>query len=527
MPNRWARGLTAEYPSLTIKPLPQTPGFAENARTTLSLSARFRPPGPRASLTVHARRGPIRCLATIIAFLALQVPSPNGLACQLLAQAPQREERYAREARSTFAESFRTDVPRRPWDIILGNPTGTSVTASVLAYSQVEGYFEFGRQPGQYVARSELVQFEAGVPEEVLLGGLEPNAQYFYRFRSRAGPEAAFEASGAFAFRSGRRPGESFVFTVQSDSHLDDRTDPRIYEATLRNARAADPDFHIDLGDTFMTDKRRSDYRDTLPQYLAQRYYLGMIGPVAPVFLVSGNHDGEGRRRGGMGAWARAQRDMFFATPSDGAADRGNYYSWVWGDALFVVLDPFWATPRTGRRGDYWVRTLGEEQFRWLERMLRSSGARFKFVFIHHLVGGINQAARGGAAAARLFEWGGHGLDGTYEFDARRPNWGKPIHRTLVETGVNIVFHGHDHAFAREELDGVVYLLVPQPGLNRYAAPREVGSTYMNGDVVGGPGHVRVSVTTGAAMVELVQSRPEGGEAGNGRTTYSFRVQPR
>lgn len=466
-------------------------------------------------------------MAFLAAFLAPHLPSPNGLARQLLAQVPQREERNARAARSAVDESFRTDVPRRPWDIILGNPTGTSITASVLAYSQIEGYFEIGRQPGQYAARSELVQFEAGVPEEVPLAGLEPNAQYFYRFRSRADPGAAFKASDTFTFRSGRGAGESFVFTVQADSHLDERTAPHLYEASLRNARAAGPDFHIDLGDTFMTDKRRSDYRDALPQYLAQRYYLGIIGPVAPVFLVSGNHDGEGRRRGAMGAWARAQRDSFFATPSDGVADRGNYYSWEWGDALFVVLDPFWATPRTGRRGDYWVRTLGEEQFRWLDRTLRSSRARFKFVFIHHLVGGINQAARGGAAAARLYEWGGHGLDGSYEFDTRRPNWGQPIHRVLVETGVNIVFHGHDHAFAREELDGIVYLLVPQPALNRYAAPREVGSTYVSGDVVGGPGHVRVTVTPDAARVELVQSRLEDGEAGNGRTAYAFRVEAR
>lgn len=482
-------------------------------------------------MTVRPPRGPFRCFIVVVACVAanlvLTVPSPDGSAGSLSAQTPQRGERNARSDRPVLVDSFRTDVPRRPWDIVLGNPTGTSVTASVLAYSPIEGYFEIGRQPGQYPARSDLVRFESGVPSELLLDGLEPNAQYFYRFRSRADPAAAFDASDTFTFRTGRKAGESFIFTVQADSHLDDRTDPRIYEASLRNAKAAGPDFQIDLGDTFMTDKRRTDYRDALPQYLAQRYYFGMIGPVAPVFLISGNHDGEGKRRAGMGTWARAQRDMYFATPSDRGADRGNYYSWDWGDVLFVALDPFWATPRTRQRGDYWVRTLGKDQFRWLEQTLRASRSRFKFVFIHHLVGGINQAARGGAQAARLFEWGGHGLDGSYEFDVRRPNWGSPIHQTLVETGVNIVFHGHDHAFAREELDGIVYLLVPQPGLNRCAAPREVGSHYEDGDVVGGPGHVRVSVSTEAALVELVQSRLGGAEAGNGWTTYAFRVRPR
>ncbi len=472
-----------------------------------------------------------RCLLALVAWslIALLAPSPSprpGPASLLAFQAPERVERDRGRPRQEFMPAFRTETPRRPFDIVLGNPTDTSVTASVLAFSPLEGYFEFGPQQGEPSARSNLLQLEAGAPREAILGGLVPNTRYFYRWRSRVGPGDAFEASDEFGFRTGRAEGDAFVFTVQSDSHLDERTDPRLYEASLRNAKAAGPDFHIDLGDTFMTDKRRADYRDALPQYFAQRYYFGLIGTVAPVFLVSGNHDGEGRRRGAMGEWAREQRNVFFATPSDVAADRGNYYAWEWGDALFVALDPFWETPRVRPRGDYWLRTLGEDQFRWLAKTLRASEARFKFVFIHHLVGGIDQAARGGVAAAGLFEWGGRGFDGAYAFDERRPGWGKPIHQLLVETGVNIVFHGHDHVFAKEELDGVVYLLVPQPGLDRYGAPRAVGGDYARGDVIGGPGHVRVTVSPQAVLVELVQSRLEGVEEGNGRTVYSFRLQP-
>ena len=430
-------------------------------------------------------------------------------------------------ARRGPVDTFRTEVPRRPFDIVLGSPTGSSVTASIVAYSPLEGYFEFGDRPGEYGERTHVVRLAPGVPSEVMLDGLMPNVQYFYRWRGRAATADDFEASDEFSFRTGRAEGDTFVFTVQSDSHLDGRTDTRLYEASLRNARAAGPDFHIDLGDTFMTDKRRADYRDALPQYLAQRYYFGLIGTVAPVFLVSGNHDGEGRRRGAMGEWAREQREAYFATPSDGAfgAGRGNYYSWEWGDALFVALDPFWETQRVRRGGDFWARTLGENQFRWLGRTLRSSSARFKFVFVHHLVGGVNQEARGGVAAAGLFEWGGRSLNGAYEFEEHRPGWDMPIHEVLVEAGVDVVFHGHDHVFAKEELDGIVYLLVPQPGLDRYGAPRDISGPYEHADVVGGPGHVRVTVAPDAAIVELVQSRLEGTGGGNGDTAYSFRVQ--
>lgn len=443
------------------------------------------------------------------------------------AQAPPRRARGGERAGRAVQQSFQTAVSSHPFDIVLGDPTGTSITASLLAYASVEGYLEYGLRPGEAQARSDIFQLESGVPQEVLLADLDPNSRYFYRWRSRTDAGTDFETSDEFTFRTGRAKGDAFVFTVQADSHLDERTDPRLYEASLQNAKAAGPDFHVDLGDTFMTDKRRSDYREALPQYIAQRYYLGLIGSGAPVFLVSGNHDGEGRRRGAMGEWARNQRDTFFANPSDSAIARGNYFSWEWGDALFVALDPFWATPRNARRGDFWERTLGERQYRWLASTLRTSPARYKFVFIHHLVGGINQAARGGVAAAGLFEWGGHGFDGSYEFDRRRPGWDRPIHQLLVETGVTIVFHGHDHVFAREELDGIVYLLVPQPGLDRYSLPRVVEGGYENGALVGGPGHVRVTVSRESALVELVRARLAGIEEGNGRVTYSFRIAAR
>ena len=453
--------------------------------------------------------------------LALTAPwSGNRLGAQALQQEGGRDRRG-------IVETFRTDVPARPYDIVLGNPTGKSVTASVLAYLPTEGYIEYGLQRGDYPSRSTHVRLEPGKPQELILDGLVANSRYFYRWRSRTGPEGAVDASDELSFRTGRAQGEPFVFTVQADSHLDGRTDPRLYEASVRNARTANPDFHIDLGDTFMTDKRRADYRESLPQYLAQRHYFGLIGNVAPVFLVSGNHDGEGRHRGALGAWARQQRRTYFATPSDGADDQGNYYAWEWGDALFVVLDPFWETPRGRSEDGFWARTLGEAQFRWLARRLRTSSARFKFVFIHHLVGGINQAARGGVSAAGLFEWGGQGLGGNYEFDDRRPGWEQPIHQLLVDTGVTIVFHGHDHVFAKEELDGIVYLLVPQPGLDRYSAPRSLDGDYGDADVVGGPGHVRVSVSPEAALVELVQTRREGTEHGNGKTVYAFQAHPR
>ena len=71
--------------------------------------------------------------------------------------------------------------------------------------------------------------------------------------------------------------------------------------------------------------------------------------------------------------------------------------------------------------GDQWNWTLGAQQFNWFRQTLENSNARFKFVFSHHMLGGIPKYrygvgpgyVRGGAGAAPYFEWGGKNADGT------------------------------------------------------------------------------------------------------------------
>ena len=42
---------------------------------------------------------------------------------------------------------------------------------------------------------------------------------------------------------------------------------------------------------------------------------------------------------------------------------RESYFSWEWGDALFVVLDPYWNTPQSPELSGDWSLTLGREQY--------------------------------------------------------------------------------------------------------------------------------------------------------------------
>ena len=416
---------------------------------------------------------------------------------------------------------FRTEVPEHPLDVILTRPTATSITLSVLCYADAKASVAYGTDKADLSLRSEPQEMKKGIPKEIVLSKLKPDTQYYYQLLDAASNALASNAA-VDAFHTQRLSGSTFVFTVQADSHLDANTSTDLYRRTLANALADAPDFHVDLGDTFMTDKHAS--RDSAAkQYMAQRYYLGLIGRSAPVFLAMGNHDGEdakGLRDGadGLTIWSNTMRKRFFPNPVPDGFYTGNttknplagvlqdYYAWQWGDALFVVLDPYWHS--TGRRSDdSWGLTLGHEQYNWLKKALESSKARFTFVFVHQLVGGLDKQGRGGVEAAPFGEWGGKNADGTDGFGDHRPGWGEPIHQLLVRHRVTGVFHGHDHLFAKQDLDGIVYQEVPQPGFPGLGSPRNaVEYGYKGGTILGGAGHLRVTVSTSGITVDYVCS---------------------
>ncbi len=444
--------------------------------------------------------------------------------------------------------AFRTEVPAHPVDLILGRPTKNAITLSVLAYADTEGYVAYGTQPGKYSTETPKQKFAKGEPVELLIGSLQPNTRYYYQFRSRAPGAASFGNSAEYTFITPRPPGSTFTFTVQADPHLDFGTDPEVYKKSLANALVAKTDFHIDLGDTFMTDKY-TDYHLAAPQYLAQRYYFGLVGVSAPVFLVLGNHDGEQASRGGNGAdsmpvWSNAMRKKYFPNPSPNDFYTGsktphpqaglleNYYAWEWGDALFIALDPFWYSERQRGRDsaavDNWGRTLGAEQYQWLKHTLETSKARFKFVFLHHLVGGETREGRGGSEASHFFEWGGKDIDGKNTFAQKRPGWAAPIHDLLVKYGGSIVFHGHDHLYVQQERDGIIYQLVPQPGHSRFDNIRSLDEYgYKEGVKQGASGIMRVTVSPEKVLVEYVRAYPasaESAERKTGAVTHSYTV---
>lgn len=437
---------------------------------------------------------------------------------------------------------------------VLGRPTSTSIAVNVFTSSSLQAYLEYGPQAGGAAQQTTSITINAGSPATITLNALSPDTPYAYHLRYRAAGVSAYATGPEGSFHTQRATGKGFTFDIEADPHYHD-FNPDLYTTTLNNILADKPDFLIDLGDTFMTEKFKITTQAGAAQYyLAMRTgFLSRVGCAMPLFLVNGNHESElgwlldsAHPQANMAVWATQLRQLYFPCPVPGSfysgatvndpytqAPRDGYYSFTWGDALFVILDPFWYT--TAKPTDGWDWTLGRAQYDWLARTLAQSNAQFKFVFLHNLVGGsFDGQARGGVEFTPYFEWGGLNSDGTAGFAAKRPGWARPIQDLLLGSGVQAVFHGHDHFFARQELDAdhdgrtdLIYQECPQPGFRGNSAPPTGRYGYVNGDILASAGHLRLTVSSTGVKVEYIRAwlpQEENSSRKNGETAFSYTI---
>ena len=451
----------------------------------------------------------------------------------------------------------------RAISLVLGRASDRSVTVSALAKEAMEAYLEFGTAAGGSAGKTGILALPAEKPAELILDGLQPNAEYFYRLHFRRPGGTAFNTKADCRFHTQRAPGSTFSFAVQGDSHPErpQMNDPGLYARTLLNAAAGRPDFYVCMGDDFSVDTLRVVNAETVAgRYALQRPFLGLVGQSAPLFLVNGNHEqaslfnfSQYDLRHDVAIWAQNARSRYFpipvpdrfytgdAEPLESIGPLRDYYAWTWGDALFVVLDCYWHSPaqvdsgfqehgggqanQDGRRQrDWWGITLGDRQYRWFKQTLEGSKAKYKFVFAHHVLG----TGRGGIEECDLYEWGGRNRRGDWEFAQKRPGWELPVHQLMAKHGVSVFFQGHDHLFARQERDGVVYQEVPNPADPGYVAHNE--DRYQSGVKFPNSGYLRVTVSPEKATVDYVRCylpKDEGDRHKTGEVAHSYTVRGR
>ncbi len=316
------------------------------------------------------------------------------------------------------------------------------------------------------------------------------------------------------------------------------------------NVQVDDPDFHIDLGDTFNMDNVTTQAAADAA-YVAQREYFANFSDSSPVFLAIGNHENQE-------GWnlddtpvsqallsINSQKKYFLNPVTDGFYSgntdplpaiggdqlREDYYSWTWGDALFVVLDPFQytmqsptersrakavttrkaATNGTGRSAAN--NTIGSKTRSRAATPNSSLSSPITSPAVSSSVSGAAGTpgyVRGGSNAAPYFEWGGLNADGTPGLRSSTVPAGAASrsNELMVENGVTAYFHGHDHEYAYEVVDGIVYQEVPSPSMTGFGF-----NLYSENDpdtikVLPNSGHLRITISPNddLATVDYVRS---------------------
>jgi 3',5'-cyclic AMP phosphodiesterase CpdA len=494
--------------------------------------------------------------ALVLCLDALTAGLDVGEHVQATALAPGRWPATLQVCR-TLAETFEAGEQ-------LGRPTERSVTVNFASLVDLEVRVEYG--VGLPTQQTAARVFPGGRAGEIVIDRLRPDTEYAYRLSyRRAGSGDRWQSNPQRRFRTARAPGSPFTFTVHADSHIWESWgtgepvagEMDLFARTLANVANDRPDFHIAMGDEAMAEYCGS-FGNARDRYLALRRFLDPVTHSAPFYLVLGNHEGElgyFMAEGDSAAvWAeRARREMvanpapdvFYdgcaEPPATGAGHRESYYSWEWGDALFVVLDPYWYTTQrpfhnaVPELGTGWAWTLGRAQYEWLHQVLTASDRTWKIVLLHQLVGGVappNAAyGRGGIEAARFrvdrrpsFEWGGENETGQNVFDVKRFGWQHgPIHDLLRSHGVKLVVFGHDHLYANQELDGVTYLTCPQPQDHSYGYGGMLPGGYERGTLLPNAGHVRFRVAPTTLDIEYVSAFLPG-DGLNGMVAHTKRL---
>ena len=188
------------------------------------------------------------------------------------------------------------------FNIVLGRPTDNTITANIISDQEGSAYIEYGTESGTYTGQTSAFPCLMNEPVEVLISGLSASTKYYYRLEFQPTGSSEWVPGEEYSFRTRRMSGETFTFTIISDSHLGQyggqtADEYALYERTLLNVDQDDPDFHVDLGDTFAMDPSPLGTGMTQAEadaaYLVQRPYMGLISHSVPIYLVIGNHENE------------------------------------------------------------------------------------------------------------------------------------------------------------------------------------------------------------------------------------------
>jgi predicted phosphodiesterase len=294
----------------------------------------------------------------------------------------------------TDAPSTIPEGPKFVVEAYLQYVTRTGITIMWETEEPCTAVVEYG---STYPPKQQVKVEKADVMGEVPLTGLEPQTKYFYRVVCTDAMGRKLEGK-PLTFMTAPGPTDAFSFTVIGDTQRNPVVTARI--AKLMWERR--PNFVVHCGD--VVDDGASKLQWTGDLFKPCHELFGRV----VVFPCIGNHEKN-----------HPQYYKYFALPKP-----EYYYSYTYGNAEFFVLD---TNSRRNLKPD-------GEQYKWLEKALAASTARWKICYHHHPAYSSDDDDFGNS-------WKGPTTSG----DLRVRNF-VPLYEKYK---VDVVFNGHIHVYER------------------------------------------------------------------------------
>jgi hypothetical protein len=317
------------------------------------------------------------------------------------------------------ASSQRTAVPqasqadifiKQPYLIFRGDPTTMQVLWQLTSTSPA--LLEWGADTTYAAGSVETAEYGGYHQHTFTIPDLTPGAHYDYQV-------TAAGTSYRGSFTAAPDPSaQDLEFFAYGDTRSYPSTHDQV-AAAMVNQYTTDPSrqtFVLSVGDLVNNGNNESDWTTQFfdPSYPNIRRMMANL----PYLSCMGNHDGSG-----------ALFTKYFPYPFAG----GRYWSFDYGPAHIAIVDQY---------TNYYT---GSPQYVWLENDLASTSKPWKFICLHEP---------------------GWSAGGDHENNVAVQNYIQPL---CLQYGVQIVFGGHNHYYARAVVDGVQHITTGGGGAPLYS----------------------------------------------------------